>query len=84
MQVGSVPCRSPGLDCVTPKATSSTPFDPKDTNQDGVVSETEAIAYELKHSTLQDQSLPAWSQYTQNGTTDALGKTPNGALNLMA
>lgn len=62
---------------------SNVSFDPKDTNQDGIVSASEEFAYALQHP---EQSAEGTSltQYTQSGTLNALGQASNGALNLIA
>jgi hypothetical protein len=61
-------------------------YDPRDTNQDGVVSPGEANAYLLTHpewealtrlKTAQDQT-PALDQYTRKGSLNGSGKTTRG------
>ncbi len=57
-------------------------FDPKDTNQDGVVSASEELAYALQHPEQAVEATPM-AQYTQNGAVNAGGPAPGGALNLV-
>jgi hypothetical protein len=68
-------------------------YDPRDTNQDGVVSPGEANAYSLAHpewealtrlrtaGTLQDQTMASnafLDQYTLKGALNRAGKTTSG------
>ena len=57
-------------------------FDPKDTNQDGIVSASEELAYALRHP---EQGLEATSltRYTQGGALDAPVQPSSGGLNLL-
>lgn len=57
-------------------------FDPKDTNQDGIVSASEELAYALQHPE-QSVEATAMTQYTQSGAVSAVGPTSGGAMNLL-
>jgi len=71
-----------------PKASSVAYYDPADTNQDGVVSAAEEIAYTLAHPELATQTSPAnassLTQYNQNGAVSPLTASASGSLNLYA
>jgi hypothetical protein len=72
--------------------------DPEDTNQDGVVSATEALVYSLKHpETALAQKLQApsrnpgstsaqtaWARYTAKGTSNTGSPSLAGSLDLYA
>ena len=80
------------------QASSSTTYDPADTNQDGVVSGMEALAYSLEHPELavlkaakasstsgaQNDAVPSLAPYTQNGAVSLTAAAPNGFLDLTA
>lgn len=82
MQVGTIQS-APAALALPVARVSSTYFDPKDTNQDGVVSPSEELAYAQQHP---EQSVQAESlaQYTARGSLSALGQTPGSSLNLSA
>ena len=82
MQVGGVQNGSTGLASAVSKV-SITYFDPRDTNQDGIVSAAEELAYSLQHPEMTAQIAPI-NQYTQIGTLSAVGQTSNSSLNLYA
>jgi hypothetical protein len=100
MQIGSIQGGSANLtiqQAQPAKAAKASPlayYDPADTNQDGVVSAAEALAYSLEHpelailkaanaaSTNGAGNLSA--QYTQNGTVNPAAQTRNGFLDLNA
>jgi len=81
MQVGAIQGGSTALAAVS--KVSNTYFDPKDTNQDGIVSASEELAYALQHpeQSTEESSL---TQYTQSGALNAGGQTNGGSLNLLA
>lgn len=87
MQVSSVQSGSTGSAAAVSKAKSAVYFDPKDTNQDGVVSFAEELAYSLKYldnqasSTTSSSSL---SQYGQSGSLNASGLTTKSSVNTYA
>lgn len=62
---------------------SNVAFDPKDTNQDGIVSASEELAYALRHPEQGVEATPL-TRYTQSGALDAQGQPSSGALNLLA
>ena len=62
---------------------SSVVFDPKDTNEDGIVSASEELAYALQHPTSVAQTS-SMSQYNQSGGLSVSGTTASGSLNLFA
>ena len=80
MAVGAIQGGSAAFATV-PKA-SNTYFDPKDTNQDGIVSASEELAYALQHPEQGAETTPL-TQYTQSGALNAAGQTPSSALNLL-
>ncbi|HJV48263.1 MAG TPA: hypothetical protein VJ549_03210 [Geothrix sp.] len=88
MQIGSIQSgtTSAALSAAkTTKVALPASYDPADTNQDGVVSPAEALAYALKHPELDllkaAGANPA--QYTKNGTANAPA-AQNGLLDLNA
>ncbi len=62
---------------------SNVAFDPKDTNQDGIVSASEELAYALQHPELGVEATPP-TRYTQSGGLAPSGQPSSGALNLLA
>jgi hypothetical protein len=89
MPVGAIQSGSTALVSVFPKVSGGY-HDPKDTNQDGLVSAAEKIAYALKHPELEalnrlrqsasPQASPRVNsapldRYTQKGVMNAWGKT---------
>ena len=78
MQIGGIQSGSTGLAPAASKVTRLGYYDPKDTNQDGVVSFLEELAYSLKHLGSQTSALSnnsASSQYGQNGAPGVTGLT---------
>ncbi|WP_306590829.1 hypothetical protein [Geothrix sp. 21YS21S-4] len=77
MQVGSV---QSGVVAQAFKAWSSAFYDPKDTNQDGIVSVSEDLAYILEHPLQQALGSPASAEVAQNTSTgnEISGGTPLG------
>ncbi len=89
MQVGGIQSGSTGLVASIAKASGFAYYDPRDTNQDGVVSATESLAYSLRHPDWGAQRTPASNQsqferYAQNGILKDLGHTHSGLWNLYA
>ncbi len=80
MAVGAIQGGSAALAAV-PKV-SNIYFDPKDTNQDGIVSASEELAYALQHPEQSAETAPL-TQYTQSGALNAAGQSSGGALNLL-
>jgi len=81
MQVGAIQGGSTALGAVS--KVSNTYFDPKDTNQDGIVSTSEELAYALQHPEQSAEATPL-TQYTQSGALNAGGQANGGSLNLLA
>ena len=78
MQVSGIQGGSPESAAVVSNTKSTATYDPKDTNQDGVVSFAEELAYSLKHLGSQTSALSnnsASSQYGQNGAPGVTGLT---------
>lgn len=76
MQVNSVQGSSTSFASAVAQLSSAIRYDPKDTNQDGVVSAAEELAYALKHlesGTQSGASGAFLSQYTPNGAVNASG-----------
>lgn len=80
MAVGAIQGGSAALATV-PKV-SNTYFDPKDTNQDGIVSASEELAYALQHPEQGAETTPL-TQYTQSGVLNTAGPTSSGAMDLL-
>ncbi len=80
MAVGAIQ-GGPAALATVPKV-SNTYFDPKDTNQDGIVSASEELAYALQHPEQSADATPL-IQYTQSGALNTAGQTPSSALNLL-
>ncbi len=86
MQIGSIQAGTQTAALPTAKtAKASLPvaYDPADTNQDGVVSPAEALAYALRHPEL-ERSKEAGAQYTKQGTASNAFSAQNGLLDLKA
>lgn len=72
MQVGGIQSISSGVSVA--KASSTASYDPRDTNQDGVVSATEALVYALEHPELAATANAAsFSQYDSAGALATAG-----------
>jgi hypothetical protein len=89
MQVGGIQGNSIGLASAVSKASSVAYYDPKDTNQDGVVSIAEELAYALKHpesvaQTAATANSSSLNQYRQNGSLNTFGNTTNSMFDLYA
>lgn len=87
MQVSSVQGSSTGFASAVAQLSSAIRYDPKDTNQDGVVSAAEELAYALKHPELGTQSASSGtflSQYSPNGTVNASGSNLSSAFDTYA
>lgn len=70
MQIGSITGGATGWVSATAKA-ASVSYDPRDLNQDGVVSAQEAYLYELRHPSTAASSTP--TPEAQTGLYDARG-----------
>ena len=82
MQVGGIQSGSAALATAVSKVSTGY-FDPKDTNQDGVVSAAEELAYSLEHPELAAQAS-SLSQYTQSGTLSAGTQGASSSFSLYA
>jgi hypothetical protein len=85
MQVSGLQSGSTGSTATTAASQTKSVayYDPKDTNQDGVVSFAEELAYSLKHLDTQTStaaSSSSMSQYGQSGALSASGQTMNSAV----
>ena len=86
MQIGGVQNSSSILASQTASLLKAASYDPADTNQDGVVSPAEALAYSLKHPQAAQASANATpvNAYSQSGSVNAVGGTSGSALDLLA
>jgi hypothetical protein len=78
MQIGSIQssAQTPWAQVTAPAKTSAfTTYDPADTNEDGVVSPAELLAYRLSHPTVTP------SPYTQRGSLQAQASSSSFDLN---
>lgn len=83
MQIGGVQGASNNVAALASKAASSSYFDPKDTNQDGVVSALEELAYSQANPDRSSMG-PTASLYTLGGTDRPTGNATGTTLNLYA
>jgi hypothetical protein len=85
MEVGGIQGGSTGLASAL-SMFSNISYDPRDTNQDGIVSPAEDYTYYLMHPELEtkDSLATPLDQYTQNGALNALGSTSGSMLNFSA
>ena len=80
MQIGGIQSVSDRVSAT--KASTSVAYDPRDTNQDGVVSATEALVYALAHP---DLSVTSTSTSTSTTTSTASSQyDATGALKTSA
>jgi hypothetical protein len=95
MQVGSVQAKTTSLIVQPAKKAARGYYDPADTNKDGVVSATEAMAYALTHPQFgahkaassqkaQTSAIHPATTYTQRATTNKSTQTQHGLLDLKA
>jgi len=86
MQIGGVQSSSSILASQTASLLKAASYDPADTNQDGIVSAAEALAYSLKHPEAAQASANATpvNAYSQRGSVNAVGGTSGSTLNLLA
>ena len=92
MQINSIQNTSASLASATTKTSKFAYYDPRDTNQDGVVSPAEIFAYDLKHPDLSKTANNTQTsaaahqtpliQYTQKGALNAGGKTANSLFDV--
>jgi len=79
MQISGIQRAPAGLATTVVKAY----YDPRDTNQDGIVSAAEELAYSLKHPELEPLSNAALASYTDRGAANVQAGSP-GTLDLLA
>ncbi len=85
MPISGVQSISSILASQTTNLVNAASFDPADTNQDGIVSAAEALAYSLTHPEAAKTSANTTpvNAYSQSGAVNAVGNTAGSALNLL-
>jgi len=87
MQISSVQGSSTSFASAVAQLSSAIRYDPKDTNQDGVVSAAEELAYALRHPEPETQSASSGallSQYSPSGAVNASGGNLSSAFDTYA
>jgi len=88
MAIGAIQNGPPASVTAVSQATRAY-YDPMDTNQDGVVSASEELAYSLDHPewgirTSARTGTPSLDQYAQSGVPSLPGQASSPSLNLLA